>query len=160
MYQGRTVTKTSHLPIRYFLALLWAHPVLHVSMIRVNVFRHLYGSFYLSYASIIFNSLVLSTYVFLGFWPGWPGFLLTSADKIPNSFSCFDFYTRRKTLGCVFPIMLFILEFQPRLLRWSYASAYLYSTSRWEHSPSLSIARHSNRETTLSSHSVAHFPWS
>ena len=28
--------KTSHLPIRYFLALLWAHPILHVSMIRVN----------------------------------------------------------------------------------------------------------------------------
>ena len=37
MYQGRTVTKTSHLLIRYFLALLWAHPVLHVSRIRVNM---------------------------------------------------------------------------------------------------------------------------
>ena len=31
------VTKTSHLPIRYFLALLWAHPILHVSGIRVKV---------------------------------------------------------------------------------------------------------------------------
>ena len=30
------VTKTSHLPIRYFLALLWAHPILHISMIRVK----------------------------------------------------------------------------------------------------------------------------
>ena len=29
--------KTSHLPICYFLALLWAHPILHVSRIRVNV---------------------------------------------------------------------------------------------------------------------------
>ena len=28
--------KISHLPIRYFLALLWAHPILHVSRIRVN----------------------------------------------------------------------------------------------------------------------------
>ena len=36
MYQGCTVTKTSHLPIRYFLALLWAHPILHISTIRVN----------------------------------------------------------------------------------------------------------------------------
>ena len=36
MYQGCTVTKTSHLPIRYFLALLWVHPILHVSRIRVN----------------------------------------------------------------------------------------------------------------------------
>ena len=38
MYQGCTVTKTSHLPIRYFLALLWAHPILHISTIRVNNF--------------------------------------------------------------------------------------------------------------------------
>ena len=30
------VTKTSHLPIRYFMALLWAHPILHFSRIRVN----------------------------------------------------------------------------------------------------------------------------
>ena len=30
------VTKTSHLPIRYFLALLWAHPILDISTIRVN----------------------------------------------------------------------------------------------------------------------------
>ena len=30
------VTKTSHLPIRYFLTLLWAHPILHISTIRVN----------------------------------------------------------------------------------------------------------------------------
>jgi len=36
LYQGCTVTKTSHLPIRYFLALLWAHPILHVSGVRVN----------------------------------------------------------------------------------------------------------------------------
>ena len=36
MYQGCTVTKTSHLPIRYFLALLWAHPILHISTIRVK----------------------------------------------------------------------------------------------------------------------------
>ena len=28
--------KTSHLPIRYFLALLWAHPILHISVIRVK----------------------------------------------------------------------------------------------------------------------------
>ena len=28
--------KTSHLPIRYFLALLWAHPILHISTIRVK----------------------------------------------------------------------------------------------------------------------------
>ena len=32
------VTKTSHLPIRNFLALLWAHPILHNSTIRVNIF--------------------------------------------------------------------------------------------------------------------------
>ena len=32
------VTKTSHLPIRYFLALLWAHPILHISTIRVKTF--------------------------------------------------------------------------------------------------------------------------
>ena len=31
------VTKTSHLPIRYFLALLWAHPILHISTIRLKV---------------------------------------------------------------------------------------------------------------------------
>ena len=37
MYQGCTVTKTSHLPIRYFLALLWAHPILHISTIRVKL---------------------------------------------------------------------------------------------------------------------------
>ena len=30
------VTKTSHLPIRYLLALLWAHPILHISAIRVK----------------------------------------------------------------------------------------------------------------------------
>ena len=30
------VTKTSHLPIRYFLALLSAHPILHISTIRVK----------------------------------------------------------------------------------------------------------------------------
>jgi len=36
LYQGCTVTKTSHLPIRYFLALLWAHPILHISTITVN----------------------------------------------------------------------------------------------------------------------------
>ena len=38
------VTKTSHLPIRYFLALLWAHPILHVSRIRVKTKNtvHLY----------------------------------------------------------------------------------------------------------------------
>ena len=30
------VTKTSHLPIRYFLALLWAHPILHISRVRVK----------------------------------------------------------------------------------------------------------------------------
>ena len=36
MYQGCTVTKTSHLLIRYFLALLWSHPILHVSKIRVK----------------------------------------------------------------------------------------------------------------------------
>ena len=30
------MTKTSHLPIRYLLALLWAHPILHISTIRVN----------------------------------------------------------------------------------------------------------------------------
>ena len=29
--------KTCHLPIRYFLALLWAHPILHISTIRVNI---------------------------------------------------------------------------------------------------------------------------
>ena len=44
-------------------------------------------------------------------------------------------------------------------LRWSYAGAYLYSTSRWEHSGSSSIDRQSNRETALNSHSVAQFPW-
>jgi hypothetical protein len=36
LYQGCTVTKTSHLQIRYFLALLWAHPILHISTIRVK----------------------------------------------------------------------------------------------------------------------------
>jgi uncharacterized membrane protein len=36
LYQGCTVTKTSHLPIRYFLALLWAHPILHISTIRIK----------------------------------------------------------------------------------------------------------------------------
>ena len=30
------VTKTSRLPIRYLLALLWAHPILHVSRIRIK----------------------------------------------------------------------------------------------------------------------------
>ena len=30
------VTKTSHLPIRYYLVLLWAHPILHISTIRVK----------------------------------------------------------------------------------------------------------------------------
>ena len=34
------VTKTSHLPIRYFLALLWAHPILHISMIRVKLVNY------------------------------------------------------------------------------------------------------------------------
>ena len=34
------VTKTSHLPIRYFLALLWAHPILHISTIRVKYAGH------------------------------------------------------------------------------------------------------------------------
>ena len=38
LYRGCTVTKTSHLPIRYFLA-LWAHPIPHISTIRVNEFR-------------------------------------------------------------------------------------------------------------------------
>ena len=33
------VTKTFHLPIRYFLALLWAHPILHISTIRVKATR-------------------------------------------------------------------------------------------------------------------------
>ena len=28
--------KTPHLPFRYFLALLWAHPILHISTIRVK----------------------------------------------------------------------------------------------------------------------------
>jgi len=36
LYQGCMVTKTSHLPIHYFLALLWAHPILHISTIKVN----------------------------------------------------------------------------------------------------------------------------
>ena len=36
MYQGCTVTKTSHLQIHYFRALLWAHPILHISTIRVK----------------------------------------------------------------------------------------------------------------------------
>ena len=36
MYQGCTVTKTSHLSIRYFLALLWARPILHISRLRVK----------------------------------------------------------------------------------------------------------------------------
>ena len=40
LYQGCTVIKTSHLPIRYFLALLWAHPILHISTIRVNSYEH------------------------------------------------------------------------------------------------------------------------
>jgi hypothetical protein len=31
------VTKASHLPIRYFLALLWAHPILHVSGTRLKM---------------------------------------------------------------------------------------------------------------------------
>ena len=30
--------KTSHLPIRYFLALLWAHPILHISTISVKLY--------------------------------------------------------------------------------------------------------------------------
>ena len=30
--------KNIHLPIHYFLALLWAHPILHISRIRVNQF--------------------------------------------------------------------------------------------------------------------------
>jgi len=33
---GMDGQKTSHLPIRYFLALLWAHPILHISTVRVN----------------------------------------------------------------------------------------------------------------------------
>ena len=43
MYQGCKVTKSSHLPICYFLALLWAHPILHVSMIRVKALLLLQG---------------------------------------------------------------------------------------------------------------------
>jgi len=35
--------KTSHLPIRYFLALLWAHPILDISTIKVNK-RPMYSS--------------------------------------------------------------------------------------------------------------------
>ena len=33
------VTEISHLPIRYFLALLWARLIVHISTIRVNSFR-------------------------------------------------------------------------------------------------------------------------
>ena len=36
--------KTSHLPIRYFLALLWAHPILDISKIRVNITKPNYRS--------------------------------------------------------------------------------------------------------------------
>jgi len=36
------VTKTSRLPISYLLALLWAHPILHVSRIRVKEFNKLH----------------------------------------------------------------------------------------------------------------------
>ena len=39
------VTKTSHLPIRCFLALLWAHPILHISTIRVNIIVHVFISY-------------------------------------------------------------------------------------------------------------------
>ena len=42
LYQGCTVTKTSHLPTRYFLALLWAHPILHISTIRVKRIQFLW----------------------------------------------------------------------------------------------------------------------
>ena len=31
--------KTSHLPIRYFVALLLAHPILHISTIRVKAIK-------------------------------------------------------------------------------------------------------------------------
>ena len=43
------VTKTSHLPIRYFLALLWAHPVLHISTIRVKAQCSMYVPHLLTY---------------------------------------------------------------------------------------------------------------
>ena len=39
---GCMVTKTSHLPNRYFLALLWAHHILHISKIRVNILSRLW----------------------------------------------------------------------------------------------------------------------
>ena len=75
------VTKTSHLPIRYFLALLWAHPILHISTIRVK---------YLPMLSLFsfdwFNSSAnLAAALFVEFIFGWLfSWLLTirgSADK-------------------------------------------------------------------------------
>ena len=62
------VTKTSHLPIRYFLALLWAHPILHVNRIRVkarwNCKKKLY--YFSSHSGNNYNfSLYLKISIFL-----------------------------------------------------------------------------------------------
>jgi len=54
--------------------------------------------------------------------------------------------------------MLLVWNSNPRLNCWCYADAYLYFTSGWEHSVSLSIARKSNREIKLISYSVEDFP--
>ena len=77
MYQGRTVTKTSHLPIRYFLALLSAHPILHISMIRVKkaktreptdkgstIKNEVYFQYYLQTATDSFTLLPTMNYQF------------------------------------------------------------------------------------------------
>jgi len=53
------VTKTSHLPIRYFLALLWAHPILHISTIRVNIISLIPNC---RYNSSVLNSEILRRY--------------------------------------------------------------------------------------------------
>ena len=64
MYQGCTVTKTSHLPIHYFLALLWDHPILHISTKRVNEFS-VQQIFVLLLITIIASPIVL---VFTACW--------------------------------------------------------------------------------------------
>jgi hypothetical protein len=53
--------KTSHLPIRYFLALLWAHRILHISTIRVNLF--LYFPSFSALCFVFVTSLVAALFL-------------------------------------------------------------------------------------------------
>jgi len=77
LYQGCTVTKTSHLPIRYFLALLWAHPILHVSVIRVKKMR----KFLKGWPTASFSRKVLFLEIDYDMVIWWYGRFLTSNNE-------------------------------------------------------------------------------